>query len=394
MTLMCDRVAAGIGVSDAADSFTAGAQAAGSAIAALSGRRPALVVVYVSAALHLEDLVSGVRSVSGPAPLVGATSSGQFQCGEMTEPGSGVTVIMLSAGPYRFGIASVPGIDADAFESGRTLARSARGAVGAPRRGHAAFVLLSDGLSADQGSLLAGVHRVAGSAVPVVGGCAADDRQMQRTLVFHDDVVLTNGAVGVWIDSPHSLRVAVAHGWQPVGSPMLVTRSEGTIVAEIDGDPAVEVLARLLPGLPVEETLRYGADGAPPRSQAIGVIEPDGGCAIRGIYLDDAGRVRTFAPLPPYSAIQIVTASADQLLGVVPQVAADALSGRPDAGLVLSFSCVARLDVLGAEGAAECRLLQDAAQTVPTVGYYTYGEFARTHSVAGYHNATLVALAL
>ncbi|NMO03679.1 hypothetical protein HH308_20905 [Gordonia sp. TBRC 11910] len=391
---MTDQVVAGIGASVDSDSFSAGVAAGSAAIAALSGRPAALVVVYASATIDPHQLLAGVRSRSGAAQVVGATSSGQFHRGEMTAPGAGVTVVALSAGPYRFGVASVTDIDADTFESGRALARNARRAVGEPRRPDAAFVLLSDGLSADQATLLAGVHHVAGSTVPVVGGCAADDRNMAQTLVFHNDSVLANGAVGMWIDSPRPLRVVVAHGWQPVGSPMLVTRSDGTTVTEIDGEPALEVLARLLPERPITETLRYGPGGNPPRSQAIGVIEPGGGTAIRGIYLDDADRIRTFSPLPPYSAIQVVTASADELLGVVAQVAHDALADRPDAGVILSFSCVARLDVLGDDGAAECRLFQEAARDVPTAGFYTYGEFARTHSVAGYHNATLVALAL
>lgn len=391
---MADRIVVGIGTSDDSDSFTAGAVAASAAVAALAGESAALIVLYVSATLQPDRLLAGVRSHTGSAPLVGATSSGQFHQGAMTAPGSGVTVVALSAGPYRFGVASVTDIDSHTFESGRTLARCARDGIDGPRREHAAFLLLSDGLSADQASLLAGVHRVAGSAVPVVGGCAADDRHMAQTLVFHNDSVLANGATGVWIDSPHPLHAAVAHGWQPVGPPLLVTSSEGTTVAEIDGDPAVDVLARLLPERPIEETLRYGNRATPPRSQAIGVIEPDGGCAIRGIYLDEDNRIRTFAPLPPYSAIQVVTASAGELLDVVATVADDALTDRPEAGVILSFSCVARLDVLGEESAAECRLLQAAARNVPTAGFYTYGEFARTHSVAGYHNATLVALAL
>jgi hypothetical protein len=31
---------------------------------------------------------------------------------------------------------------------------------------------------------------------------------------------------------------------------------------------------------------------------------------------------------------------------------------------------------------------------VPTFGFYTYGEFARTTGAAGFHNTTIAALAL
>jgi len=65
-----------------------------------------------------------------------------------------------------------------------------------------------------------------------------------------------------------------------------------------------------------------------------------------------------------------------------------------DAGVVLVFDCVARLDILGERGEEEAEALQRGAGAVPTFGFYTYGEFARTSSASGYHNATIAAMAL
>ena len=44
--------------------------------------------------------------------------------------------------------------------------------------------------------------------------------------------------------------------------------------------------------------------------------------------------------------------------------------------------------------AEEAQVLQAAAGAVPTVGFYSYGEYGRTRGVLGTHNATLTALAL
>ena len=46
------------------------------------------------------------------------------------------------------------------------------------------------------------MYRVAGAAVPFVGGAAGDDRQLTRTLVFHDDMVRSDAAVALWVDPP------------------------------------------------------------------------------------------------------------------------------------------------------------------------------------------------
>jgi len=44
--------------------------------------------------------------------------------------------------------------------------------------------------------------------------------------VFHNDKVIEEGAVALWIASEQPLRVMVQHGWEPIGVPMLVTRAE------------------------------------------------------------------------------------------------------------------------------------------------------------------------
>jgi hypothetical protein len=226
-----------------------------------------------------------------------------------------------------------------------------------------------------------------------VGGAAAADRQLTATYVFHDGRVLHDGAVAVWIGSARPLTVAHAHGWQTHGLPLLVTKVDGTRVHEIAGRPAQDV---------VRENFRYDdpeqeitTDRAPGyhSAHAFGLLEPDGTQLIRGAYFDDDGMVHTFTPLPLYSAVQVVSSGPDELLGISGQIAAEALAGI-DASVLLAFSCVARLDILRERGAEEPARLQAAAGAVPTFGFFTYGEFARTTSVAGYHNATVAALAL
>ncbi|MGN9907413.1 FIST signal transduction protein [Phytohabitans sp. LJ34] len=387
------RQLTGVGASDLTDSRGAGRAAASAAVGRLGGPPPTLVVVYSSVRHSLTDLLAGVRDVTGTTPLVGATSSGQFHDGTLTPPGEGVVVLVLGPGPYRFGVASAKGLRADAFTAGREIARAARDAAGPERLAHAAILLLADGLAGHHQTLLSGVHRVAGASVPVAGGAAGDDRRLAETFVFHDGEVLADAAAAVWIDSPHRLDVVVAHGWRPVSLPMLVTRVDGTVVHEIGGRPALDVFREHFPGRAVEQSLRYAPVDGWPRSHALGLIEPDGTQLIRGAYLDDEGRLNTFAPLPPYSAVQIVAGEPDDLLSVADGIAKDAVAGR-EPGVLLVFSCVARLDILRDRGAEEPGRLHAAAAGVPTFGFFTYGEFARTTSVAGYHNATVAAIAL
>jgi hypothetical protein len=62
---------------------------------------------------------------------------------------------------------------------------------------------------------------------------------------------------------------------------------------------------------------------------------------------------------------------------------------------VLVFDCIGRRKLLGSDGAREeVDALNRAAAGAPLAGFYTHGEIARTHGIRGFHNKTVVALAL
>lgn len=398
-----DRVRVGAGTSEHSRARVAGRTAAEAAIAQLDGETPALMLVYGSVRYDLTELLAGVRGASGRVPLAGATSAGHFSNGTMIPPGRGVAVLALTAGPYRFGVASVDGLRARARAAGRALARAARDAArtglspdlrsGPHTSPYSALMVLADGLAGNQPDLLRGLHKVAGAAVPIVGGGAADDRRLSRTSVFDGDRVLSDGAVAVWIDSPWPLPVTARHGWRAVSLPLLVTKVDGPIVYEIAGRPAETVFREHFRDPRLDREFVEARQPGYHSAQAFGLIDPDGTLLIRGTYLDDDGALRTFCPLPSYAPVQIVSCTAEDLLAVTEPVVRGATAGR-EPSVVLAFSCVARLDVLRDRDLEEAARLQAAAGPASTFGPYTYGELARTGSATGYHNATLAAVAL
>jgi hypothetical protein len=387
-------IAAGIGSSTEADASTAGREAAEQALAGLSGQTPALVIVYASVVYDLPALLAAIRAVTGDAPQVGATTAGHFHEGEFVGPGSGVEVLALTSGPYRFGVAAREGLAAgDPEELGRRLVSAARAAAAPGAHNHAAVLLLTDGLAGRQQRLLNGIYEVTGAAVPVIGGAAADDYAFRETFIFEGGRVLRDAAAAVWISSDRPLKVVSKHGYRPMSLPMLVTRAEGLCVSQIAGRPAQEVYREAVRD--EGSAMRPSAHVGQVREHPLGVIQPDGSHLIRIIRMDDDNGhdLFTFAELPPFAAINVMTGHADDILGVAEPIVSEALAGC-EAGVVLMFSCAARYEVLGDRVAEEALLFQHAAGAVPTFGFYTYGEFARNRSVAGQHNATVAALAL
>jgi len=385
-------VVAGTGVSRSLHAAEAGREAAGAALRALTGQAPALVVVYASPSLDLPALLAAVRSVTGSALLVGATGAGATVRGEYLGFGGGVAVLALTAGPYRFSASSGAHIRGDLDGAGRTIVRGAR--EGAGPSPHAAVLVFCDALLGDLQQLMQGVYRIAGPRVPLVGAAAGDDQKFQHTSVFHDGRVVDEGAVAVWISSGVPLRAVSRHGWRPIGVPMLVTRAEGTEILELGGRSAAAVFGELL-GLP--------PDGLPPapfqqtaRLHPFGLPQSDGSFVIRMARArTERGSLVIQGCVPQVgSAVQVMESSAEDLLSAADEVGRAAVAAHPDPGVLLCFSCAARVPLLGGRAAEESRRLQAAAGTVPAFGLHGFSEFIRTAGVLATHNATMTAMVL
>ncbi|MGY1854974.1 FIST signal transduction protein [Modestobacter sp. SYSU DS0290] len=381
----------GTGLSSDPDATEAGRAAAAAAVAGLPSGSPALVLVYTSVRYDLTELLAGVRSVTGDAPLVGASSCGHFAGAQVAGPGTGVAVLVLAGGDYRFGVGWAEGMSTRPTEVGAEVVRAARAASGDHDLPHAALLLLTDGLVGGQQSVVAGAHRAAGASVPIVGGTAGDDWQLTRTSVLVDGAARTDVAVGVWIASPRPLHVATAHGWAPIGPPQLVTHAEQAVIHEIGGRPGAAVYGEAVDR---DELLRRGlSEAAVESSYALGVLEPDGSHLVRAVFTAESGDLTCFEPVPTFAAVQVMSAERDVLLSVVDDVAAQALTTGQER-VLLTFDCAARQSILGDDVVAEIDRLQRAAGEATAFGLYTYGEFSRSRGAGGVHNATLTALAL
>lgn len=361
-------------------------------MARLDGAPAALVMVFAAPRFDLPELLAGVRSVTGGTTLVGATGSGEIVAGEYLGFGAGVAVLVLSAGPYSFGVASAAHLRDVLDRAAQSLTRTAQAA--ARPSPHAAALLLTDSMLGDLQQFVQGVYRVTGPKVTIVGAGAGDEQKFIRTLVFHNEAVLEQGAVVVWIASDHPLEVVTRHGWQPIGVPLIVTRAAGTEIVELGGRPAAEVYEEqlgLAPGQLTPE--RFWATSI---LHPFGLIQPDGTTVIRVARSRTAqGTLRIQGCVPaPGSAVQVMTGNVDSLLAIAGPTVEAALRARPDASVVLTFSCAARAMIFGSRAGEEARLLQHAAGPIPTFGFYCCAEFARTAGVLGTHNATLTTLAL
>ena len=109
------------------------------------------------------------------------------------------------------------------------------------------------------------------------------------------------------------------------------------------------------------------------------------------------GSLGFIAEVPQGGLAWFMEGDEESVLAATDAACADALAplrGEPPLG-AFAFDCIARRGVLGDEGIeTEVERVARSTGGAPVSGFYTYGEIARTHGQSGFHNQTLVVLAV
>jgi hypothetical protein len=374
-------------------SWDGAARAAGVAatLDAIQLADPKLLLVFASFGYDLPELLAGVRSVAGDVPVIGCSTAGEIGPGPALSRG---VVVVCLGGDFAVRTTHATGLRQGAREVGEAVAR---GLLPLPDTRYRITLLLTDSLAGDQQEMVRGAYGLLGATVPLVGGGAGDNMRMETSYQLHNGQILQEAVVAAVIGSDEPIGLSVRHGWRRSGDGMVVTGSAGNDVHTFDDRPALdEYLHRHRAPHGIEDNAAAFAEFALTRPLA---VARRGDVAIRHVLgADPAARTLTCAgSVPKGAAAWLATGDVDSTLAATDAACAEAigqLDGVPLLALLV-FDCVGRRAVLGDDGAlAEVRLMNDRAGTAPLAGFYTYGEIARTKGVIGYHNQTVLAVAL
>jgi hypothetical protein len=360
---------------------------------AIQGPDPKLLIVFCSTSYDLPELLNAIAEGGQGAALIGCSTAGEIAASEVGD----ANVVVTALGGPGFSVATAASSNASSRlrEAG---AEAAACLAHTDARPHRVLMLLTDGLAGDQQEIVRGAYGIAGAGIPLVGGCAGDNLEMRETFQLFGEHVLADSVVAAAISSDAPIGIGVRHGWRSVGEPMLVTKSRESRVYTLDDRPALDVYLERLDAPPEARTdpaafTRFAL------THPIGLPNRMGETHIR--FVADADfeerSIGCIAQVPQGGLTWFMEGDERSVLDATDGACEDALEpleGRPPLGLV-AFDCIARRGVLGEDGVqAEVDRLGDQAGNAAVAGFYTYGEIARTHGMSGFHNQTLVVLAL
>lgn len=391
-------IKAGVGISQGVDSHAVGANACQDALDKLEGK-PSVLIVFSSIQYDQEKMLSGVRSVSGQVPLVGCSTAGEITNEGPTKRHS--VVVMALQGD---GVSFFAGAGEHISDGPKKAGKAAADVVKAQAPGGKldAFIMFPDVLAGNGADTVRGVLESLGPDFPVVGGAAGDDFEFKKTFQYLNDKVYSGAVVGLGLSGAFKIGIGVRHGWIPVGTPKKVTKSEGAVLHELDGMPAIKIYEDYF-GAERAKELKTEALARLAITYPLGMkVKGSDEMLIRDpITVDENGSITCAAEIPVGSEIRLMIGSREEAVNVAKVAAENALAelGGEKPKAVIIFNCIARSKLFGERAGDEIDAIQEAlGRTTPLIGFYTYGEQAplwgevrnMNRCNSSFHNETVV----
>jgi small ligand-binding sensory domain FIST len=203
---------------------------------------------HVREAAELADVM---RRLLAPKCLAGVSAHGVISSEHEVEGEPALSVLA----------ARLPGVTASPFVMLQQGWQEAAGDAEAFARSAPAVadselvIVMADPFTLDVERVLGAFNHHAPRA-RVVGGMASAGPKPGSNALILNDWIAHEGGLGLALSGALRVDVIVSQGCRPVGPPLEVTRSEGNLLVELDGKPALERAEQVLRALPEDHQHR------------------------------------------------------------------------------------------------------------------------------------------
>jgi hypothetical protein len=245
--------------------------------------------------------------------------------------------------------------------------------------------------------LINGFTDAADNKVTVMGGVAGKPADFSG-IVFTNDLSSTVGLLALIIDQDKiAISGLAVSGWRPVGTEKKITKSEGSWIYTIDGEPAANVIQRFLGNEIISADTEVAGFVPSDLGYPLQFQRASGNAVMKPVLLWNTadksimvgGKVKEgdhfrFSLPPDFDAIDTVIDSTR----IVKE------KDMPEADALIVFSCVGRLGSFGPMISTEIEGLA-ATWKKPMIGFFSLGEFGKLdNGTCEFHGTTVSWVAL
>jgi hypothetical protein len=336
----------------------------------LAALAPNLVFIFGAPSFFSTGEAGKLGEAFPGATLIGCSTAGEVSMEGVQDGTMVVTAVRLERARILPGSTDLANM-ADSRAAGERLAKE----LAAPDL--RAVLVFGQGININGSALVEGMTEVLGTTVPITGGLAGDNGAFAQTWTIGKKGISDHAIVAVGLAGA-SLQVGHGSfgGWETFGPARKVTRCEGNVLYELDGEPALEIYKRYLGeyarDLPASGLLfpfaMLGDD-----LNAIGLIR-----TILGID-EKLGSLTLAGEILQYGYLKLMHASTDALVDGAEAAAKAAIemARLPQPSLAILVSCVGRKLVMGDRVDEEIEAVAAVlGKGVIRTGFYSYGEIS------------------
>lgn len=375
-----------VGHSDDPDSFAAITEVLEECQSALSGVTPQAGILFTAIDFDHLAILRLIQKTFPGIELIGGTTNGELS--SILEFQQDSLTLMLFASDHveiRAGLGRHA--SQEPYQAAHQAITQAQAQNTTPPR---LCITFPESLTSSGAKILEGLKQSLGEDIPILGGLTADDYTFDKTYQFFHDQVLSDSVPVLVFFGDLQISHGVSSGWKPISPKSRVTKVEGNVVYEIEGQRALDFYQDYL------GAERFVNNYA---IHALAVFEEKERFYMRApnSYDLDSGTVTFFADIPEQVLVQISDASREDILAASKASLQEALNHYPGTQptAALLISCSARRRILGTSTSQEYQLIKThLPQGLPCCGFYAYGEIAplEQNGSTRFHNKTFVTL--
>ncbi|MDE0426633.1 MAG: FIST C-terminal domain-containing protein [Candidatus Poribacteria bacterium] len=220
-----------------------------------------------------------------------------------------------------------------------------------------------------------------GAALPIVGAAVSGDATGAQMYHWKGEQATERGVTGVLLTGNLTTEIGVAQGCQPIGKPREVTKAEGRIIFELDGEPALENFKGTLQLLTQDDIRKSGG------TVFVGIaMDAENRNPTRGDFLirnlvginEEHAAIAVSEEVTEGQLVQFhlrnPAAAAEEIRVIIAQLAEKTQSQPPAFGLY--FNCLGRGKGLYGAANHDISVIQDKFPGLPIIGFFGNSEFA------------------
>ncbi len=364
-----------VGVGHSHNLSTAGAAAAtrmAMGNAGIAKADIAIVFATINYQTEYDQLYQGVHAYSSCDELIGCSGMSVLtSVGEFEEVPT-LAVMVLRSEQISAVSFSVQGTE---FEIGAQIHQSVQSQL----QENSLLMIFPDIRAVNPAELVNQIG-IDGTTLPVVGASVSGDATSAQMYHWKGAQATEGGVTGLLLTGTFTTEIGVAQGCQPIGKPREVTKVDGRVIFELDGEPALENFKNVLQLLTQDD------------------IRRSGGTVFIGIVMDDANRnptrgdflIRNLVGInEEHAAIAISEevkdgqfvqfhlrnplAAAEEIRTIIARLA-EKTQHPPDFGLY--FNCLGRGKGLYGAANHDISVIQEQFPGLPVIGFFGNSEFA------------------